>query len=62
VGLPVDGVDLPKTLDRALDELVADDVPHAAMGRMPGGDFIDYYADVKHAEFDAYHATVSEWR
>jgi glutamine synthetase len=31
------------------------------MGRVPGGDFIDYYADVKRAEFDAYHATVSEW-
>jgi glutamine synthetase len=52
---------LPKTLDRALDELVADDVLRAALGRVPGGDFIDYYADVKHAEFDAYHATVSEW-
>jgi glutamine synthetase len=26
-----------------------------------GGDFIDYYADVKHAEFDAYHAAVSGW-
>ena len=54
-------VHLPKTLDRALDELVADDVLRAALGRVPGGDFIDYYADVKHAEFDAYHATVSEW-
>jgi glutamine synthetase len=54
-------VALPKNLDRALDELVADTVLRAALGRVPGGDFIDYYADVKRAEFDAYHATVSEW-
>ncbi|HXV93020.1 MAG TPA: type III glutamate--ammonia ligase [Pseudonocardia sp.] len=54
-------VHLPKTLDRAIDELVADDVLRTALGRVPGGDFIDYYAGVKRAEFDAYHATVSEW-
>jgi glutamine synthetase len=54
-------VALPKNLDRALDELVADDILRTALGRVPGGDFIDYYADVKRAEFDAYHATVSEW-
>jgi glutamine synthetase len=54
-------VGLPKTLDRALDELVLDGVLRTAMGRVRGGDFIDYYAEVKRAEFDAYHATVSEW-
>ncbi|WP_214366829.1 type III glutamate--ammonia ligase [Pseudonocardia sp. H11422] len=54
-------VHLPKTLDRALEELVADDVLRAALGRVPGGDFIDYYAGVKQAEFDAYHANVSQW-
>jgi len=52
---------LPKTLDRALEELVGDPVLRAALGTVPGGDFIDYYARVKQAEFDAYHATVSEW-
>jgi glutamine synthetase len=52
---------LPKTLDRAIEELVADPVLRAALGPVPGGDFIDYYARVKQAEFDAYHATVSEW-
>jgi len=26
-----------------------------------GGAFVDYYAQVKQAEFDAYHATVSQW-
>jgi glutamine synthetase len=54
-------VHLPKTLDRALEELVADHVLRNALGRVPGGDFIDYYAGVKQTEFDAYHATVSEW-
>jgi len=52
---------LPKTLDRALEELVANSVLRRALGRVPDGDFIDYYADVKQAEFDAYHATVSGW-
>jgi glutamine synthetase len=52
---------LPKTLDRAIDELVDDRVLRAALGAVPGGDFIDYFAGVKRAEFDAYHATVSEW-
>ncbi|WP_219417014.1 type III glutamate--ammonia ligase [Pseudonocardia nigra] len=52
---------LPRTLDRALEELVADPVLRAALGAVPDGDFIDYYARVKQAEFDAYHATVSEW-
>ncbi|MHA6794969.1 type III glutamate--ammonia ligase [Pseudonocardia bannensis] len=54
-------VHLPKTLDRAIEELVADPVLRAALGPVPGGDFIDYFAEVKQAEFDEYHATVSEW-
>lgn len=53
---------LPKTLDHAVRELVADPVLRAALGKLPDGtDFIDYYAGVKQAEFDAYHATVSQW-
>lgn len=52
---------LPSTLDRAIDELVVDPVLRAGLGKVPGGDFIDYYAQVKRAEFDAYHATVSQW-
>lgn len=52
---------LPKTLDAAIAELVADPVLRAGLGTVPGGDFVDYYARVKQAEFDAYHATVSEW-
>ena len=52
---------LPKTLDRAIEELVADPVLRTALGPVPDGDFIDYFAQVKQAEFDAYHATVSDW-
>jgi glutamine synthetase len=53
---------LPKTLDRAVEELVADHVLRAALGTLPDGtDFIDYFARIKQAEFDQYHATVSQW-
>ncbi|MPY78841.1 MAG: type III glutamate--ammonia ligase [Actinophytocola sp.] len=52
---------LPKTLDAAIAELVADPVLRDALGTVPDGDFIDYYARVKQEEFDEYHATVSEW-
>ncbi|GAA1798646.1 type III glutamate--ammonia ligase [Planosporangium flavigriseum] len=54
-------VHLPKTLDSAITELVADPVLRAALGKVPNGDYIDYYAEVKRAEFDAYHAAVSDW-
>ncbi|MDT7564963.1 MAG: glutamine synthetase, partial [Pseudonocardiales bacterium] len=50
---------LPKTLDRAVEELVKDPVLRAGLGSLPdGSDFIDYFARVKQAEFDAYHSTV----
>jgi hypothetical protein len=52
-------VHLPKAPDRALGERVADDVLPPAPARAPGDDFIDYSADVKHAEFGGYHATGS---
>lgn len=52
---------LPKTLDSAISELVADPVLREALGKVPNGDYIDYYAQVKQAEFDAYHATVTDW-
>jgi glutamine synthetase len=52
---------LPKTLDRAVEELVTDDVLRAALGKTSGGDFVDYYAAVKQQEFDEYHASVSDW-
>jgi glutamine synthetase len=52
---------LPRTLDAAVSELVGDTVLREALGPVPGGDFIDYYAQVKQAEFDEYHASVSDW-
>ncbi|MDQ3506247.1 MAG: type III glutamate--ammonia ligase [Actinomycetota bacterium] len=52
---------LPRTLDRAVDELVTDDVLRTALGKVGDGDFIDYYAEVKRAEFNDYHSTVSQW-
>lgn len=52
---------LPRTLDSAVDELVGDRVLRDALGQVPGGDFVDYFAAVKRAEFAEYHATVSDW-
>jgi glutamine synthetase len=52
---------LPPTLLHAMDELVADDVLRAALGKTPDGDYIDYYAKVKREEFHAWHSVVSDW-
>ncbi|MQA85367.1 MAG: type III glutamate--ammonia ligase [Streptosporangiales bacterium] len=52
---------LPATLDGAVAELVRDDVLREALGRVRGGDYVDYYAKVKRAEFAEYHTVVSRW-
>ena len=52
---------LPMTLHDAADELVRDEVLRGALGRVPGGDFVDYYARVKRSEFAEYHSAVSRW-
>ena len=52
---------MPPTLAEAVTELVADDVLREALGAVPGGDYIDYFADVKKAEFADYHSVVSDW-
>jgi glutamine synthetase len=52
---------LPATLAHAADELVADGVLREAFGKVPSGEYADYYACVKRAEFDSYHAEVSAW-
>lgn len=52
---------LPPTLAHAADELAADGVLRAAFGKVPGGEYVDYYAAVKRAEFAEYHAEVSPW-
>jgi glutamine synthetase len=52
---------MPPTLLHATERLVGDQVVRDALGPTPHGDYIDYFAQVKQAEFHAYHATVSEW-
>jgi glutamine synthetase len=52
---------LPATLTAAADELVGDGVLREAFGKVPGGEYVDYYAAVKRAEFTEYHAQVSAW-
>jgi glutamine synthetase len=32
-----------------------------AFGKVPGGEYVDYYAAVKRAEFAEYHCEVSAW-
>jgi glutamine synthetase len=44
-----------------VDNLVQDDVLRAALGPVRDGDYIDYYAAIKRAEFHEYHAMVSDW-
>jgi len=52
---------MPPTLLHATDELVADEVLREALGKTPGGDYIDYYAKVKREEFRAWHSEVTDW-
>jgi glutamine synthetase len=52
---------LPPTLLHAMDELVADDVLRDALGKTPGGDYVDYYAKTKREEFHAWHSVVTVW-
>jgi len=50
---------MPPTLLHAVDNLVKDDVLRAALGKVPGGDYIDYYAETKRQEFMDWHAAVT---
>ncbi|HET8684016.1 MAG TPA: type III glutamate--ammonia ligase [Micromonosporaceae bacterium] len=52
---------LPPTLLHAVDELVRDDALRAALGKVPGGEYVDYYAACKRTEFADYHRQVSQW-
>src|SRR6201995_2193754 len=52
---------LPPTLLHAADALVADEVLREALGKTPGGDYVDYFAKVKREEFRAWHSVVSDW-
>ncbi len=52
---------VPATLPQAVDELVQDDVLRDALGKVPGGDYVDYFAETKRAEFAEFHRIVSDW-
>ncbi len=52
---------LPSTLSEALDELEADEVLRAALGRGRDEDYVDYYVKVKRDEWHRYHEQVTPW-
>ena len=52
---------LPSTLIEAIEELEADDVLRAALGRGRDEDYVDYYASVKRDEWFRYHEQVTPW-
>jgi glutamine synthetase len=52
---------MPPTLLHAVDGLVEDDVLRSVLGKTPGGDYIDYFAETKRQEFHAWHSQVSDW-
>ena len=52
---------LPSNLLDAVRNLVTDDVLRKALGTTDRGDYIDYFAQVKEAEWNEYHEQVSDW-
>jgi glutamine synthetase len=52
---------LPGNLLDAVRNLVTDDVLRTALGTTDRGDYIDYFASVKEAEWNEYHEQVSDW-
>ncbi len=52
---------MPLTLWHALDQLEADPVLRAGLGKTPEGDYVDYFVATKRAEYHAAHAQVSPW-
>jgi glutamine synthetase len=56
------GIDiLPGNLLDSVRNLREDDVLRAAFGKVPDGDYLDYFCDVKEREWKDYHDRVSEW-
>ncbi|MYE67596.1 MAG: type III glutamate--ammonia ligase [Acidimicrobiia bacterium] len=51
---------MPPTLLHAVENLEADDVLRAALGAVPGGDYVDYFAEVKRQEFRSWHEQVTQ--
>lgn len=52
---------LPGNLLDATRNLVQDPVLRLALGKTDSGDYVDYFAAVKQAEWDDYHEQVSDW-
>jgi len=52
---------MPPTLLHAVEMLETDPVIRAALGKTPGGEYIDYFASTKRREFFEFHAQVTPW-
>jgi glutamine synthetase len=56
------GIDtLPANLLDAVRELERNDPLRAALGKTRDGDYVDYYAKVKRAEWQAAHEQITQW-
>ena len=54
-------VAMPPTLLHAAENLAGDDVLRATFGATPGGDYVDYFAEVKREEFRRWHEQVTQF-
>ena len=52
---------LPENLLDAVRTLERDDVLRAALGGLPGRDYIDYFAECKRREVQAAHEQITPW-
>jgi len=52
---------LPENLLDATRELERNDALRAAFGKTPGGDYIDYFIEVKRREVQAAHEQITAW-
>jgi glutamine synthetase len=60
--LKANGIEvLPANLLDAVRELQRDDVLRRGLGRTRDGDYVDYFAKVKLAEWQAAHEQITQW-
>jgi len=52
---------LPGNLLDAVRNLRQDEVLREALGKVPGGTYLDYYCDVKEREWKDFHERVTDW-
>ncbi len=52
---------MPPTLLHAVENLERDEVLRAALGEVPGGWYVDYFAEVKRQEFRRWHEQVTQF-